>query len=123
MSRSGFSAHFFCARTQKKKFHSSSEFDKISDGINQKGRAEKETDCYNEVKIRQIQSAYRQDKTLYRREEKTMKNRKTQFQKLEIAEEIGVIDKIYAGGYGNLTSKESGKIGGILAARNKAKKK
>ena len=44
-------------------------------------------------------------------------------QKLEIAEEIGVIDKIYAGGYGNLTSKESGKIGGILAARNKAKKK
>lgn len=44
-------------------------------------------------------------------------------QKLEIAEEIGVIDKIYSGGYGNLTSKESGKIGGILAARNKAKKK
>ena len=39
------------------------------------------------------------------------------------AEEIGVIDKIYSGGYGNLTSKESGKIGGILAARNKAKKK
>ena len=44
-------------------------------------------------------------------------------QKLEIAEEIGVIDEIYAGGCGNLTSKESGKIGGILAARNKAKKK
>lgn len=44
-------------------------------------------------------------------------------QKLEIAEEIGVIDKIYSGGYGNLTSKESGKIGGILSARNKAKKK
>lgn len=39
--------------------------------------------------------------------------------KLEIAQEIGVIDKIYAGGYGNLTSKESGKIGGILAARRK----
>lgn len=84
-SRLGVSAHFFCARTQKKKFHSSSEFDKISDGINQKGRAEKETDCYNEVKIRQIQSAYRQDKTLCRREEKTMKNRKAQFQKLGIA--------------------------------------
>ena len=44
-------------------------------------------------------------------------------QKLEIAEEIGVIDKIYSGGYVNLTSKESGKIGGILAARIKAKKK
>lgn len=39
--------------------------------------------------------------------------------KLEIAQEIGVIEKIYAGGYGNLTSKESGKIGGILAARRK----
>jgi small acid-soluble spore protein F (minor alpha/beta-type SASP) len=48
---------------------------------------------------------------------------KEDLQKLEIAEEIGVIDKIYAGGYGNLTSKESGKIGGILAARNKAEKK
>ena len=44
-------------------------------------------------------------------------------QKLEIAEEIGVIDKISSCGYGNLTSKESGKIGGILAARNNAKKK
>lgn len=48
---------------------------------------------------------------------------KEDLQKLEIAEEIGVIEKIYAGGYGNLTSKESGKIGGILAARNKAEKK
>ena len=48
---------------------------------------------------------------------------KEDLQKLEIAKEIGVIDKIYAGGYGNLTSKESGKIGGILAARNKAEKK
>ena len=44
-------------------------------------------------------------------------------QKLEIAEEIGVIDKIYAGGYGNLTSKESGKIGGILAARKQRRSK
>ena len=81
----GFLLIFFVPEHKKKKFHSSSEFDKISDGINQKGRAEKETDCYNEVKIRQIQSAYRQDKTLYRREEETMKNRKTQFQKLGIA--------------------------------------
>ena len=37
----GVSAHFFCARTQKKKFHSSSEFDKISDGINQKRTSRK----------------------------------------------------------------------------------
>lgn len=43
--------------------------------------------------------------------------------KLEIAEEIGVIDKIYRGGYGNLTSKESGRIGGLLAARNKQNRK
>lgn len=42
-------------------------------------------------------------------------------EKLEIAKEIGVIDKIYQGGYGNLTSKESGRIGGILASRRKKK--
>ena len=42
-------------------------------------------------------------------------------EKLEIAKEIGVIDKIYQGGYGNLTSKESGKIGGILASKRKKK--
>ena len=45
-------------------------------------------------------------------------------QKLEIAEEIGVIDKIYAGGYGNLTSKSREKseeflLPGTKQRRNK----
>ena len=39
--------------------------------------------------------------------------------KLEIAEEIGVIDKIRQGGYGSLTAQESGQIGGILAKRRR----
>ena len=43
-------------------------------------------------------------------------------QKLEIAEEIGVIDKIYSGGYGNLTSKESGKIGGMPETKQRRSK-
>ena len=40
--------------------------------------------------------------------------------KYEIAEEIGVIDKVFTLGWGALSSKESGRIGGILA--HKAKK-
>ena len=43
-------------------------------------------------------------------------------QKLEIAEEIGVIDKIYAGGYGNLTSKESGKSEGFSLPETKQRR-
>ena len=39
--------------------------------------------------------------------------------KLEIAEEIGVYDKVLAGGWRALSSKESGKIGGILSKRKR----
>ena len=35
--------------------------------------------------------------------------------KYEIAEEIGVIDKVFASGWRSLSAKESGRIGGILA--------
>ncbi|MCI8409882.1 MAG: small, acid-soluble spore protein, alpha/beta type [Lachnospiraceae bacterium] len=41
--------------------------------------------------------------------------------KYEIANEIGVFDKVITNGWGSLSSKESGKIGGILARRNKKK--
>jgi len=34
--------------------------------------------------------------------------------KLEIARELGVTDKIAAAGWGSLTAKESGRIGGIM---------
>ncbi len=39
--------------------------------------------------------------------------------KWEIAEELGLFDKIVDAGWKSLTSKESGRIGGILSARTK----
>lgn len=40
--------------------------------------------------------------------------------KWEIAEELGLFDKVVRTGWKSLTSKESGQIGGILSARSKA---
>ncbi|MCL6610817.1 MAG: alpha/beta-type small acid-soluble spore protein [Peptococcaceae bacterium] len=37
--------------------------------------------------------------------------------KLEIAEELGLLDKIMRGGWGQLSSVEAGKIGGMLSGR------
>ena len=42
--------------------------------------------------------------------------------KYEIAEELGLTEKVNATGWKSLTAKESGRIGGILAKRKKAKK-
>ena len=39
--------------------------------------------------------------------------------KLEIAEEIGVFDKVIKSGWSSLSAKESGKIGGMMAKRKK----
>lgn len=39
--------------------------------------------------------------------------------KLEIAEEIGVYDKVMTAGWRALSAKESGRIGGLLARRKK----
>ena len=39
--------------------------------------------------------------------------------KLEIAEELGLLDKINTGGWKSLTAKESGRLGGILAREKK----
>ena len=41
--------------------------------------------------------------------------------KYEIAEELGLTEKVNATGWKSLTAKESGRIGGILAKRKKAK--
>ena len=41
--------------------------------------------------------------------------------KYEIAEEIGVVDKVFKTGWRSLSAKESGRIGGILASRSKNK--
>ncbi len=39
--------------------------------------------------------------------------------KYEVANELGLLDKVLEGGWKSLTSKESGKIGGIIAKKNK----
>lgn len=39
--------------------------------------------------------------------------------KLEIASELGLTDKIKEVGWGGLTAKESGRIGGIITAKKK----
>ncbi|MCL1863781.1 MAG: alpha/beta-type small acid-soluble spore protein [Defluviitaleaceae bacterium] len=39
--------------------------------------------------------------------------------KLEIAEELGLLEKVNKSGWKSLTAKESGRIGGILARRKK----
>lgn len=39
--------------------------------------------------------------------------------KYEIAEELGLLDKVVNNGWKSLSSKESGKIGGVMASRKK----
>lgn len=41
--------------------------------------------------------------------------------KYEIAEELGLADKVKREGWGGLSSGETGRIGGIMARRNKKK--
>lgn len=59
----------------------------------------------------------------------TRKNKKKKIEteddrlKYEIAEELGLLDKIEEVGWPGLTAKESGRIGGIMTARKKKEKK
>lgn len=39
--------------------------------------------------------------------------------KYEIAEELGLLDRVLKDGWGSLTAQETGKIGGILAKKRK----
>ena len=43
--------------------------------------------------------------------------------KLEIAKEIGLMDKVEQLGWGGLTAKETGRIGGLMTAKKKQRKK
>lgn len=47
---------------------------------------------------------------------------KEEILKYEIAEELGLMDKIKEGGWKSLTAKESGRIGGIMTTRKKLMK-
>ena len=40
--------------------------------------------------------------------------------KYEIAEELGLLDRVMADGWRSLSSKETGRIGGLLARRKKS---
>ena len=42
--------------------------------------------------------------------------------KMEIAEELGLSDKVKSQGWRSLTAKESGRIGGIMARRKRLQK-
>ncbi len=42
--------------------------------------------------------------------------------KLEIAQELGLLDKIEQNGWKSLTARESGRLGGIIAKRKKESK-
>jgi hypothetical protein len=44
----------------------------------------------------------------------------TDIMKYEIAEELGLLDKVNSTGWKSLTSKESGRIGGIMTKRRRA---
>lgn len=41
--------------------------------------------------------------------------------KYEIAEELGLLDRVMEGGWKSLTSKETGRIGGLITKRKKKK--
>jgi hypothetical protein len=43
--------------------------------------------------------------------------------KLEIANELGLMDKVEQLGWGGLTAKETGRIGGLMTAKKKKRKK
>ncbi|QUI24722.1 small, acid-soluble spore protein, alpha/beta type [Vallitalea pronyensis] len=40
--------------------------------------------------------------------------------KYEIAEELGLIDKVHQGGWKSLTAKETGRIGGLMTKRKRS---
>lgn len=43
--------------------------------------------------------------------------------KMEIAEELGLMEKVAEFGWGGLTAKETGRIGGMMTAKKKQRKK
>jgi len=53
-------------------------------------------------------------------EKKPKKLTANDIMKYEIAEELGLMEKVNDTGWKSLTAKESGRIGGILAKRKKA---
>ncbi len=44
------------------------------------------------------------------------------FMKLEIAEELGLLERVKQSGWGSLTAKETGRIGGLITRRKQQEK-
>ena len=57
-----------------------------------------------------------------RKKELTEAEKRNLQMKMEIAEELGLLEKVEQFGWKGLTSKESGRIGGIMAKRKKAER-
>ena len=55
---------------------------------------------------------------------KTLKsvNEQKEKMKYEIAEELGLLEKVQSGGWKSLTSKETGRIGGLMTKRSREQK-
>ncbi len=56
---------------------------------------------------------------------KNVKNKKKgqgDWLKYEIAKELGLEEKVNSGGWGGLTAAETGRIGGIITARRRARR-
>lgn len=51
--------------------------------------------------------------------EQKKKNDLNEKLKYEIAEELGLLDRVLEGGWRSLTSKETGKIGGLITKKRK----
>lgn len=60
-----------------------------------------------------------------KKEEKIDLNKITQEEQLkyEIAEELGVLDKVLESGWKSLSAKETGRIGGLMTKRRREEKK
>ena len=48
---------------------------------------------------------------------------KEELQKYEVAKELGLFDRVMAEGWGSLSARETGQIGGIVAKRRKTEEK
>lgn len=56
-----------------------------------------------------------------RPEKMTIREQELEKIKLEIAEELGLGDKVKENGWGNLTARETGRVGGVMSRRLKDK--
>lgn len=56
-------------------------------------------------------------------EDKVKKNNLDELMKFEIADELGLADKVKERGWRSLTAQESGRIGGIMRQRKKEARK